>query len=304
MDRLQPRQIEAFRALMLTGSTTRAAEAMHVTQPAVSRLVRELQAELGLALFERRGNRLVPTREAIALYGEVERSYVGLARIAHAARELRERRTGMLRVAVMPTLANGTMPRFAAAFLAAHPGVDIAMFGLVSHMVLDWVVSEQCDVGFAAAPIQHAAVAAEAMPALRYVAVVPDGHRLARKRRLQPRDFAREPFVGLGPSTPLQYRIDEVFSSHGIKRRVRVETPLSGIVCALVAAGAGIGIVDPFTAVEYEGRGVAMRPFDPAIEFHVAALHPVQRTLSPVARRFIDGFAAHVAAFRKRLRAR
>lgn len=301
MDRIHPRQIEAFRALMLTGSTTRAAEAMHVTQPAVSRLVRELQAELGLMLFERKGNRLVPSREAIALYAEVERSYVGLERIAHSARELRERRAGVLRVAAMPTLSNAALPRFAASFLAAHPNVDMAMFGLVSHMVLDWVVSEQCDVGFAAAPIQHAAVAAEMMPPVRYVAVVPEHHRLAARRRIHPRDFAGEAFVGLGPNTPSQFRLDDVFSSHGVKRRVRVETPLSSIACALVASGAGIAIVDPFTAVEFVGRGVAVRAFEPAIEFHVAALYPVQRTLSAVARDFIDGFAAHVEAFRKSL---
>ena len=96
MRHLDSRQIEAFRALMLTTSTVRAAEAMHVTQPAVSRLIRELQEALELKLFERRGARRVPTNEAVSLYREVERSYVGMERIAQAAKELRTRRAGVL----------------------------------------------------------------------------------------------------------------------------------------------------------------------------------------------------------------
>ena len=299
---LQPRQVEAFRALMLTGSTTRAAQAMRVTQPAVSRLVRELQATLGLVLFEKRGNGLAPTREGLALFAEVERSYLGLERIAQAAVELRERRSGVLRVAAMPALANGVLPRFAGEFLAARPNVNLALFGLVSLTVLDWVVGDQCDVGFAAAPIQHAAVRAEKMPAVRYVAVVPDGHRLARRRVVKPKDLANEPFVAIGPTTPSHYRMNDVFSAAGVTRRIRVETPLSEIACALVASGVGVSIVDPFTASEYATHGVTAIAFEPRVEFQVAALHPAGRALSPVAREFVDGFAHHVEVFRRRFR--
>jgi DNA-binding transcriptional LysR family regulator len=298
MRHLNSRQVEAFRALMLTTSTVRAAEMMHVTQPAVSRLIRELQEALDLRLFERRGTRLVPTNEAVSLYREVERSFVGMERIAQAAKELRTRRAGVLRVAAMPALCNGFLPRFSGAFLAERPHVDFALFGLISSSVLDWVVSDQCDVGFAAAPIEHAAARCEMMPAARYVAVMPDGHRLARRRVLRPKDFAGQPFVTLGPTTPSRHRIDDVFAQHGVARILRVETPLSEIACALVAAGVGLAICDPFTAAEYSTRGVVARPFEPAISFQIAALHPSHRALSPVAREFISGFAKHIEAFR------
>ena len=297
---IQPRQLEAFRALMLTGRTTRAADAMHITQPAVSRLVRDLQEALGLVLFEKQGNRLVPTREALALHTEVERSYVGLERIAHAARELRERRSGTLRIAAMPALANGVLPRFTGEFLAQRENLDVALFGLVSVTVLDWLVSDQCDLGFAAAPIGHPALRVENMPAARYVAVLPQGHRLARRRVLRPRDFAGEPFVAIGPTTPSTFRIADVFSAAGVSRRIRVETPLSAIACALVASGVGVSVVDPFTASEYEAHGVVARPFEPALQFQVAALSPAGRALSPVARDFVNGFARHIEHFRKR----
>lgn len=298
MRHLNSRQVEAFRALMLTASTVRAAEMMHVTQPAVSRLVRELQEALELKLFERRGTRLVPTNEAVSLYGEVERSFVGMERIAQAAKELRMRRAGVLRVAAMPALCNGFLPRFSGQFLAERPQVDFALFGLVSSSVLDWVVSDQCDVGFAAAPIEHAAANSEMMPTVRYVAVMPEGHRLARRRVLRPKDFAGQPFVALGPTTPSRHRIDDVFARHGVSRILRVETPLSEIACALVASGVGLSICDPFTANEYSTRGVVARPFEPALAFQVAALSPSHRVLSPVAREFISGFAAYIESVR------
>src|ERR1700738_3691425 len=80
MARINSRQVEAFRAMMLTGSVTEAAKLMAVTQPAVSRLLRDFQALLKMELFERRGRGLVPTASATALYMEVERSFVGLER--------------------------------------------------------------------------------------------------------------------------------------------------------------------------------------------------------------------------------
>lgn len=297
MRHLNSRQVEAFRALMLTASTVRAAALMHVTQPAVSRLVRDLQEALELKLFERRGTRLVPTHEAVSLYGEVERSFVGMERIAQAARELRTRRAGVLRVAAMPALCNGFLPRFSGQFLAERPRIDFALLGLISSSVLDWVISDQCDLGFAAAPIEHAAASFEAMPPVRYVAVLPEGHRLARRRVLRPKDFANQPFVALGPTTPSRHLIDDVFSRHGISRVLRVETPLSEIACALVASGLGLSICDPFTANEYSTRGVVSRPFEPALAFQVSALYPSHRALSPVAREFISGFAAYIESF-------
>ena len=155
MARINSRQVEAFRATMLTGSVTEAAALMTVTQPAVSRLLRDLQALLKMELFERRGTGLVPTAAAMALYTEVERSFVGLERITAAAEEIRGRRTGSLRIAALPALSNGYLPRLAGHFLKERPNLNLAFFGVISPIVVDWVLNNQCDVGFAEVPIAH-----------------------------------------------------------------------------------------------------------------------------------------------------
>jgi DNA-binding transcriptional LysR family regulator len=299
--RLQPRQIEAFRALLLTGSTVRAARSLNITQPAVSRLVRELQSSLQLQLFERSGNRLMPTSEGLVLYREVERSFVGLDRIVQAAHELRVRRSGMLRIAGMPALTNGVLPRFTGGFLAERPSVDLAMFGLLSHTVVDWVVSNQCDLGFTAAPVQHAAVRSKGLPSVPYVAVIPAGHKLARRKVIRPSDFRGEPFIALGPSSPSRFRIDDVFFANAVPLSIRVETPLSEIACALVASGAGLSICDPFTAAEYSTRGIVAKPLQPSIDFQLASLTSVHRTPTAVENDFVEGFAHYIEAFRDRM---
>lgn len=294
---LNPRQLEAFRAVMLTGSMSAAADMIGVTQPAMSRLIRDLQRALDLSLFEKRGARLVPTGEAHSLYREVERSFVGLDRIAQAAVELRQRRAGALRVAALPALANGFLPRFMGAFLAARPKLDLALFGFTSRAVLDWVVSGQCDLGMAEIPIEHPTVQLEKLPPVRAVAVVPQRHRLARKAVLAPADFADQSFISLGQSTLLRFRIDGIFADARVIRQLRIETPLSMIACALAASGAGLAIVDPFTAREFDGRGIVVRPFSSRIEVEFGILYSTQFALSGLARELIAEFSAAVARF-------
>ncbi len=283
MARINSRQAEAFRAMMLTGSVTEAAALMAVTQPAVSRLLRDFQALLNMKLFEKRGTGLVPTAAASALYTEVERSFIGLERITAAAEEIRSRRTGLVRVAALPALANGYLPRLTGRFLMERPNLTLSCFGVISPIVVDWVLNNQCDVGFAQVPIVHAGLPSVRLPALPRVAIMPEGHRLAIKSLLIPRDFEGESFVSLTAGSTGRHLIDQAFNRDDVRRVLRVETSLSEIMCGMVSSGLGVAICDPFTALEFEGRGIVMRPFEPRIDFDLAAVFAPQRSPSPVA---------------------
>ena len=283
MARINSRQVEAFRAMMLTGSVTEAARLMAVTQPAASRLLRDLQSLLKMELFERRGTGLVPTAAATALYTEVARSFVGLERIAAAAEEIRGRRTGTLRVAAMPALANGYLPRLAGHFLKERPNLNLAFFGVISPIVVDWVTNDQCDVGFAEVPIAHSGLPNHRLPALPRVAILPAGHHLEAKQVIEPRDFEGETFVSLSAGSTSRHLIDQAFNRGDIRRMQRIETNLSEIMCGMVSSGLGVGICDPFTAREFATRGIVVRPFVPRIDFEFAAVFPVQHSPSPVA---------------------
>ncbi len=283
MPRINPRQVEAFRATMLTGGVTEAAKLMAVTQPAVSRLLRDFQALLKMELFERRGTGLVPTAAAIALYTEVERSFVGLERITAAAEEIRGRRIGTLRIAALPALSNGYLPRLAGHFLKQRPNLNLAFFGVISPIVIDWVLNNQCDIGFAELPIAHSALPSMRLPALPRVAVLPVGHHLAAKEVLESRDFEGETFISLSAGSASRHLIDQIFQRDDVHRVLRVETALSEIMCGMVSSGLGVALCDPFTAQEFATRGVVVRRFLPRIDFQFAAVLPAQRSPSPVA---------------------
>jgi DNA-binding transcriptional LysR family regulator len=200
-----------------------------------------------------------------------------------AAEEIRARRTGFLRVAALPALANGYLPRLTGHFLKDRPNLNLSLFGVISPIVVDWVNNNQCDVGFAEVPIAHEGVPSRRLPAVARVAVLPEGHRLAEKAVLGPRDFEGETFVSLTAGSTGRHLVDQAFHRDGVRRILRIETALSEIICGLVSSGIGVSISDPFTAREFEGRGVVVRPFAPRIEFEFAAVFPPQRSPSPVA---------------------
>jgi DNA-binding transcriptional LysR family regulator len=121
------------------------------------------------------------------------------------------------------------------------------------------------------------------LPPPARVAIVPDGHRLAAKTTLQPRDFEGETFISLTAGSTGRHLIDQAFNRDDVRRVLRVETSLSEIMCGLVSSGLGVAICDPFTAHKFESRGVVARPFLPRIDFEFAAVFSPQRSPSPVA---------------------
>ena len=171
------RQIEAFRAVILRHTVTRAAESLHISQPAVSRLIADLESRVGFVLFERQQGRLLPTAEAHVLFEEVERTFVGLDRIAQAAEQIRAMRRGSLRVAGSPAVALDFLPSVIARFVEHHPGIDVSLLAHSATTVVEKVASGQCDVGLIAEPIPHPAVKTEHLAHAVMRCIVPRGHR-------------------------------------------------------------------------------------------------------------------------------
>lgn len=282
------RQLEAFRAVIECGTVTAASERLFITQPAVTRLIRDLETSIGVNLFERRTGRLVATPEAQILYEEVERSFVGLNHIMQTAADLRRLRIGRLRIAAMPALALGFLPRVIARFHRRHPSTNISLQIRSSVKVAEWLESQQMDLGFATLGQAHPAIEREIFLDAECVAILPEGHRLARKTRLVPRDFAGENFISLGPDLDERRRIDKVFADAGVERRLLIHSQLSLAICNMVAQGLGVALVEPVTAAECLGGGIVARPFSPPIAFRFTLLFPAYRARSKLAQAFAD----------------
>lgn len=292
---LHPRQLEAFRSVMMRGSVTAAARDLRITQPAVSRLLRDFEARTGLRLFERHGNHLVPTPEASLLLGEVDRHFMGLDAISAFAAELKLGRRGSLRVVALPAMAMGFLPRFMADFVADRRLEGIFVHGMPSHLVIEAVAAGQAEIGFAATPMERPGLTIESLMT-QAVLAVPERHKLACRSSASLEDLEGESFISLAEPLIFAAGIESVLAA--VTRRVAAVTPLSGIACSLVAAGMGIALVDPFAASDFEGRGVVAIAFKPAIDIRVATVTSAHRRLSGIAQEFRDSFRAHVATFR------
>lgn len=289
------RQIEAFRAVMLTGGMTAAAELLYITQPAVSRLIKDLELELKLKLFNRRGNQVSPTADALELYAEVERSFIGFERLRMKADDLRTGRTGSLRVAALPAMAMSFLPRFVASFCRERPDLRVMVDGIPSHLVLERVAGGQFDIGISALTNERPSLDSTLINS-GTVVVLPVGHALTAKSLITAEDLANESLIMLSSGSYGRHSIEMALGS--IPRRQLIETPLSAIACVMVAEGMGITIVDPFSASDFVGRGVVLRQFHRDVpENWSVVVKAGDRPLSRIAAEFEAALLAHIDDF-------
>ena len=175
---LTHRHVEVFRALMLTGSVTRAAELLHTSQPTVSRELARLEQVTQMRLFDRVRGRLQPTARAYALREEVERSWVGLEHIAAAAASLRHFAQGRLSVVCLPALAHTLLPEAVRRFVSRHAQASVAITPLDSPLLEARLTEQRCDLGLIEQ--RDAPPGTTLLPLLQAdeVAVLPAGHPL------------------------------------------------------------------------------------------------------------------------------
>ncbi|MFZ2989073.1 LysR family transcriptional regulator [Ideonella sp.] len=276
------RQIEVFRAVMVGGHVTRAAEALHTSQPTVSRELARFEQVTGLHLFDRIKGRLRPTPRALALLAEVELSYAGLDRIAATALALREFSQGRLQVAGLPAFGQALLPQAVRHFAQRQPQAGVSITPLESPALELALTEQRFDLGLTEQREAPAACELQRLLTADEVCVLPAAHPLAHRRRLIPADFEGQPFISLAAHDPYRQQVDAVFGQAGVERRLLWETPSAASVCAMVRQGLGLALVNPLTALEFAGDGLAIRPFSVPIAFEVALVLPRWRSEHPL----------------------
>jgi DNA-binding transcriptional LysR family regulator len=282
------RQIEAFRATMLAGTVSGAAVLLGVSQPAVSRLIGRMEKELKLTLFDRSKGRLAPTVEAQILYDAIERTFVSVDKIREVAADIGAAQAGHLHIAALPALGLFFLPGVIHDFHRAHPQVTVTAEVSISARVEEGVAAQRVDLGLAEFPIRRTGIESEVFCDVPECLVVPAGHKLAGAAVVRPADLEGAPFVSLMRDFVGRHVVDRIFERAGVARRLVAETQVNSVICELVQRGVGIGIVDPFTAAHYAGRGVVAVPFRPVIKIRIGVLYPTHRPLSRAARAFLS----------------
>ncbi len=292
------RQLQAFKTVLDEGSITLAATRFGITQPAMSTLISKLEDEIGFALFDRHKGRLRPTPEAQRFHDEVNKALNGFDKVARTARDIRDLNIGQLRIASFPGLSLALLPPVLAKFARRHPDVNLSLQTRSSAQVQEWLASQLFDIGITELPIDHPAIDVEPL-SVDCVCALPDQHPLARLDVLTPADIAAYPFISLNPDHMTHVRLSRAFEAEDIPWKPHVECQLFATASSLVAQGVGISIIDPFTAADFEDRGIVVRPFSPAIPFEIGILYPALRPHSLLTDEFSKMLKSALKPFRQ-----
>ena len=301
-----PRMLEAFSATMSAGSVSAAARRLGISQPAVSRLLKQFEDELGLALFDRARGKLTPTPEAQRLALEVAGALEGLARVKRSAEDVRRHGVGRLRVGVTPMLYEAVLHDLLDDFLARHPELVLTLETGLTEMMIDWLLREQVEIAFASMLASHPGLDAIPLIETHSVVLMPPGHPLAARQTIGVEDLAEVPLITMTRRFPSRHRIEQLFRRAGVPLRLRAETNLSSTICDLVRLGQGVAVLN---ALSWDGPGsgpgttarpdaLEARPLMPRLVHRYGILHVADRGLSLPAQQLIEALRAVLAATR------
>ncbi|MDQ2082575.1 LysR family transcriptional regulator [Xanthobacteraceae bacterium Astr-EGSB] len=280
--------LKAFRLIVTHGSVSAAARVMNLSQPAVSRLMSLLEDELKLTLFRRAGRRLVLTEEGQAFLHEAGRILANLEELPRIAGEIRAAKTRRLRIVTMPRVALSLVCPAVARFAEKFPDVHVSVDLRARRDLEQWLLGKEYDIGFGGLPVAHQAVRGKPLFKVRLQVLMPRNHRLAKRKEISVEDIVDERMIAQVPGLLMRQQVDEIFESRSLEPTYRLTTSSSQIASGLVAAGAGITIIDGLSAATFDRAKVVLRPLLPERWVNFGIMVARQSELLPLARDFVD----------------
>ncbi|MDP3226510.1 MAG: LysR family transcriptional regulator [Acidovorax sp.] len=256
---LSSRQIDAFIALAEQRSFTRAAALCHLSQPAFSALIRALEDDLGLRLFDRSTRHVDMTPEGQNFLESARRIRAEISNALAAVRDTATLQRGRVAVALLPSLAAGWLPGVLAQYRAAHPGIEIDIADVLSEPCIDRVASGHADFALAAIRADTPALQAEPFCSDNFYLVCPADHPLARRRKaITAADLAAWPFIHLARTSSVRQYLEAALHPQAMHTLMEVEQLAT--VMGMVRAGLGISVVPALTLFHFDQPGLVTRP--------------------------------------------
>ena len=262
------RHIEVFHAVMQTGSVSRAAELLGISQPAASKVLGHAESALGFRLFERIKGRLRPTAEAAILFGEVEKIQQGMGQVRSLAQNLQRRPEGRLHIGCLPSLALSITPRAVKAFRQLHPTLTCQLeTGHIDGLVRA-LRARQIDLALTFAPREHAGIRMQTLGEVELVYLGPaPGPGDFDPATLDPADLIR-----IADSDIVGRTVGDALAALGVEGPSTISSETYFAACALAAEVSGVAIVDELTAASMARPGQHLRRIHPRMAVGVGVL--------------------------------
>lgn len=249
------RQLQVFAAVARHASYTRAAEELHLTQPAVFTQVKQLEDALGAVLLDRIGKRLFLTEAGQAVLATARETLEGIERLEMQLADLQGLRRGRLRLAIVST-AQYFLPRLLGDFCTDNPGIEVALTVTNRQTVIARLAANEDDLCILGQPPEGLDVVARPIARNPILVLAPPGHPLAGVAALPFAALAEAPFILREPGSGTRAAAEKFFAENGIRPEVRMELGSNEAIKAAVAAGLGLAILsqDTITLEAETGR--------------------------------------------------
>lgn len=276
---MRARQIEVFRMVMRLGTLTSAAEALNVSQPALSQILLHTEDELGFKLFLRVKGRLIPTPEAEDLYPEVERLFGDLEALRRRAGDLRHGKAGIVRLAASAPPSLSLVPEALRHFRSAHPDMRILSHVVPAEIVMRMLDDGQAGLGIAMTDESVPGIDTEIIGRTRIVCVLPAGHHLAGRDAIAAADLEGDTLISYRATSLPGQLLRAALGREDIAFQPEMEIDVSIIALAFVQQGLGIAVVDGLLPW-HSFPGLVTRPFLPEVSLPLCLLTSARRPLS------------------------
>jgi DNA-binding transcriptional LysR family regulator len=283
------RQLRAFVAVYHAGQVSAAADQLALTQPAVSVLLRELEAKLGVKLFDRSTRTLRRTDAAAEAIVYAERALAELEAMGSSMAELSGARRGRVRIAATSTVAQTLLPHAMRRFLDAHPQVKVEIEDVAPTGFVELLLSERVDLGLGTLEGPVPGLREEVFVRDSLAALAVAGPDFEHDRPITWKQLAALPVVTVKPGYGVRRRIEAAAQAAGVQLNIVHEVSLLTTAVALAASGLGVAVV-PASLLAHAAnpRLVARRLTRPTVERNTAVVSRTDRALPPGAQAFRD----------------
>jgi len=287
------RQLRAFVSVAHFKSFTRAATLLHISQPALTVQVRNLEEDLGVRLLDRNSRTVEVTRTGRELLPVFQRILREIDSVILDARELANPRHGVVRVAALPSFAAGLLPPVILRFRHVNPRVSFVVKDVIASRVCASVRSEEVDIGITGGEASGPDLETLHLSYDRMHVVYPNKHPIGRQRKVSLGDLAEYPLILMDSETSVRAIVDAAFVSAGRLPIPACEATYMMTAVGMVRAGLGLTVL-PASAKEVRAEpSLKSRPIDdPAFRRPIALIKKKNRTLPPAT----EGFLHHLTA--------
>lgn len=266
------RQMEIFRAVMITGSISAAARMLFISQPAVSKLLAHTETNLRLKLFHRSKGKLIPTPEAHNLFNEVNQVYEAALKVDAFAENLSANPSGKINICCSPSLGLDLIPSVLQIFSKKYPHTKIHFHTTLIHDIPLELLSRKSDIAISVLPVEHSNLNVETLMTGQMVCVMPSNHPFTIKEEISLKELEEEKLILYSRHIPFGQIMSIAAEKHGVDLIPIIDVPRAELACALVSKGIGIAIVDEFSVGKQLWSNLIVKPLTEDISIKVSII--------------------------------